>query len=388
MSTNTKEKFIKEVNINNIQAKTLLRKSKKIDSWFVARYGMNLYRGCQHNCTYCDGRAEKYNVDGEFGVDISVKSNALDLLRKELDPVRKRIPLKKGYVMVGGGVGDSYQQVEKEFGLTRSVLELVSSYNFPVHILTKSTLVERDLDILSKIHEKRQAIVSFSFSTIDERIASIFEPSVPSPTKRLETIAKIKSEGLYAGVYYMPVIPFISDSMEHMEEAIRAFKNAGADFVIFGGMTLKPGKQKDFFIDILQKNFPQKLENYNEIYYGNEWGSAKGIYYQKISEQFINLAKKYEIKIRIPASMFSNMIDLNDKVVVILEQMDYILKSMKQKSPYSYGAYAVAQLKESVSEVEDLTQLKGIGPVTERIIKEIMQTGTSRYYEKLINFDT
>ena len=75
------------MNIKEIEAKTILRKYKKIDSWFVSRYGMNLYRGCSHNCVYCDGRAEKYQVEGEFGKNVVVKTNAVDILRLELDPI-------------------------------------------------------------------------------------------------------------------------------------------------------------------------------------------------------------------------------------------------------------------------------------------------------------
>ena len=75
------------MNIKEIEAKTILRKYKKIDSWFVSRYGMNLYRGCSHNCVYCDGRAEKYQVEGEFGKNVVVKTNAVDILRRELDPI-------------------------------------------------------------------------------------------------------------------------------------------------------------------------------------------------------------------------------------------------------------------------------------------------------------
>ena len=80
--------------ISEVEAKSILRKHKRIDSWFISHYGMNLYRGCLHNCAYCDGRAEKYYVEGEFGKDVVVKTNALEVLNRELDPKRKRIPLK------------------------------------------------------------------------------------------------------------------------------------------------------------------------------------------------------------------------------------------------------------------------------------------------------
>ena len=179
--------------IKEIQAKSILRKHKKIDSWFISQYGMNLYRGCIHNCVYCDGRSEKYKVDGEFGREVIVKINAIDLLRKELEIKKRRIPLKKSYIMIGGGVGDSYQPVEKKYELTKKTLELLYKKNLPISILTKSTLVKRDIDIIKRINEKNKAIVSFSFSSTDDKISSIFEPGVPPPGERLKTIEFFKN---------------------------------------------------------------------------------------------------------------------------------------------------------------------------------------------------
>ena len=98
------------LNIKEIKAKSILRKQKKIESWFLTNYSLNLYRGCIHNCVYCDGRYEKYQVDGNFGEEVTVKTNAIEILKKELDPKRKRKPMKKGFIGLGGGVGDSYQR--------------------------------------------------------------------------------------------------------------------------------------------------------------------------------------------------------------------------------------------------------------------------------------
>ncbi|MBU1035966.1 hypothetical protein KJ898_00355 [bacterium] len=154
MSTNIRKGYIKEMTIREIEAKSILRKYKKIDSWFISRYGMNLYRGCTHNCIYCDGRAEGYYVDGEFGEDVTIKVNAVEILRRELDPKRKRAPFKRSFIMIGGGVGDSYQPIEEKYQLSRRALELVDEYNFPVHVLTKSTLIKKDIDILKKLTKK------------------------------------------------------------------------------------------------------------------------------------------------------------------------------------------------------------------------------------------
>jgi len=167
------------VTISKINAKSVLKKSKRVDSWFISCYGMNLYRGCSHNCIYCDGRAEQYRVEGDFGRDIAVKINAEEILRRELDPERKRKPFKPCFMMIGGGVSDSYQPIEKKYGITGKALEIAHERNFPVHVLTKSTLVERDLDIIKRINEKQRAIVSFSFSSADDRICLLY--TSPSP---------------------------------------------------------------------------------------------------------------------------------------------------------------------------------------------------------------
>ncbi|MCG2820788.1 MAG: hypothetical protein L6371_02745 [Candidatus Atribacteria bacterium] len=142
MNIDIRKGYIKEMTIIEIAAKSILRKYKKIDSWFISRYGMNLYRGCIHNCIYCDGRSESYYVDGEFGEDVTVKINAIEILRRELDPKRKRAPFKRSFIMIGGGVGNSYQPIEEKYQLSRKVLELIEEYDFPIHVLTKSTLIK------------------------------------------------------------------------------------------------------------------------------------------------------------------------------------------------------------------------------------------------------
>ena len=157
-----------------IKSKTILTKHKYTDDWFISKYGMNLYRGCEHSCEYCDGRAEKYRVEGTFGEDIYVKTNTVDLLKKDLPKLKE-----KAIIFVGGGVGDSYQPAELKFNLTRNTLKLLKKFNFPIHILTKSHLVERDFELIKEINKKNRAIVSFSLSTISGVGFSSFIPSAP-----------------------------------------------------------------------------------------------------------------------------------------------------------------------------------------------------------------
>ena len=368
-----------------IEAKSILRKSKKIDSWFLINYGMNLYRGCSHNCVYCDGRSEGYYVNGEFGEEVSVKINAIDILKKELDPKRKRIPLKHYFIGLVGGVGDSYQPLEKKYKLTRKVLELFYEKTFPVHILTKSTLVERDIDIIKKINKQNRAIVSFSFSSVNDEISSIFEPGVPPPSQRLKTLAKFKKEGIACGMYLMPVIPFITDTPEIMEETIRKAKETELDFIVFGGMTLKEGKQKEYFIKTLEGNYPGLLPQYENIYLKNKWGEPTKEYCQSLNQTFNLLSKKYKIPRRIPAYLYKDILEENDLVIVMLEQLDYLAKLEEKPSPYGYAAYYISKLKKPLSGIKgNLRSIRGVGKVTESIIKEILRTGSSSYYEKLL----
>jgi len=373
------------VTIREIEAKSILRKHKKIDSWFISRYGMNLYRGCSHNCVYCDGRSEDYYVDGEFGEDVTVKVNAVDILRRELDPQRKRIPLKPSFIMIGGGVGDSYQPIEGKYRLTGRTLQLVYEYGYPVHMLTKSVLIKRDIDILKRINERNRAIVSFSFSSMDDKLGAIFEPGVPSPSERLKTLAFFKSEGIACGMFLLPVIPFITDTPVLMEEAIRKASEAGADFIVFGGMTLKEGKQKDNFIDAVKQHYPGLMVKYQELYPGNRWGMAAGGYYNSLNMEFGRIAKKYRIPSRIPPALFRDILSENDFVVVILEHIDYLLKLEGRKSPFGYAAYSISQLSEPLSGMKgELHRIKGVGKTVEGIILEILETGSSSYYEHLL----
>jgi len=324
-------------------------------------------------------------VDGEFGEDVTVKVNAVDILRRELDPQRKRIPLKPSFIMIGGGVGDSYQPIEGKYRLTGRTLQLVYEYGYPVHMLTKSVLIKRDIDILKRINERNRAIVSFSFSSMDDKLGAIFEPGVPSPSERLKTLAFFKSEGIACGMFLLPVIPFITDTPVLMEEAIRKASEAGADFIVFGGMTLKEGKQKDYFIDAVKQHYPGLMVKYQELYPGNRWGMAAGGYYNSLNMEFGRIAKKYRIPSRIPPALFRDILSENDFVVVILEHIDYLLKLEGRKSPFGYAAYSISQLSEPLSGMKgELHRIKGVGKTVEGIILEILETGSSSYYEHLL----
>ena len=371
--------------ISEVEAKSILRKHKKIDSWFLSHYGMNLYRGCTHNCVYCDGRSEGYYVEGEFGRDVAVKMNAAEILRRELDPKRKRTPFKRSFIMVGGGVSDSYQPLEKKYELTRRALEVVYEHNFPVHMLTKSTLIERDINILKNINERIRAIVSFSFSSVDDDISAVLEPGVPPPSARLETIKRFKEAGIACGMFLLPVIPFVTDSLELIEAAVGKASEVGIDFIIFGGMTLKEGRQKDYFLNATRERHPDLAARYRSIYSYSKWGEPSKEYADAINLAFNAIARKYKVSMRIPLALYHDILSENDRVVVMLEHIDYLLKMQGLKSSLGYAAYSVSQLNEPLSNMRsELRKIKGVSEKTEGIVLDILDKGTSAYYEQLL----
>jgi len=372
------------VNIREIKAKSILLKHKKIDSWFVSRYGMNLYRGCAHNCVYCDGRSERYQVDGVFGENVAVKTNAVEVLRRELKPIGRHVKLKPGYVMLGGGVGDSYQPVEEKYQLTRRTLQLLCEYRWPVHILTKSTLVERDLDIIERINQQNRAIVSFSFSSTNDEISAVFEPHVPPPSERLETLAFFKRKGITCGMFLLPVIPFITDTPKMIAETLRKAHEIGVAFVIFGGMTLKDGRQEEYFYSLLRERYPNLLTKYGKIYGENKWGQATEEYYNTINSIFNEMSRKHQIARRIPPALYRNILPANDLVVVMLEHLDYFLRLEGKRSSFGYAAYEISKLNKPLSAIKSkLREIKGVGEKTENIILEILETKNSAYYNSL-----
>ena len=368
-----------------IKAKSILRKMRRrplqparsgwaascVDSWFVSGSGMNLYRGCAHDCAYCDGRAEKYRVDGEFGSEIQVKINAVEVLRRELRrdrPGQQELwpltsPRRGGFVLLGGGVGDSYQPVEARYRIARQTLELLAELQIPVHVLTKSALVLRDADVLERIARTAGALVSFSLSSADDELSAVFEPGAAPPSERLRALAALKDRGIAGGVFLMPVIPFVTDSARHIEATVAAAVAAGARYVLFGGMTLKQGRQKDHFLAVLGKFRPDLLPRYAGLYppppEGRpDWGNAPAEYYRRVTRIFAAAARNNRVPPRIPRTLWKDVLGGNDLVRVLLDQIREL--------------QAMAEISLPARPVRELT-------------REIQAEGTCGLYERLMS---
>lgn len=249
--------------IKEIQAKVLLSHVKQPDDWFGLKYNMNLYRGCQHQCIYCDSRSECYQIEN-FS-DILVKTNAIELLENELP--RKRV---KGTVGTGA-MNDPYMPLEKQLNLTGRALETIARHRFPVHILTKSDLVLRDIHILHEI-QKTYAAVSFTITTADDDLGKKLEPGASLVSERFQAIRTLASHGIYTGILLMPVLPFIEDNQENIVSIVKMAHESGASYIKASfGMTLRD-RQREYYYDKLDESFPGLKQKYIK-HFGNQYSA-------------------------------------------------------------------------------------------------------------------
>ena len=243
--------------IHEIEARVMLSHVPQPDEWFGLRYNMNLYRGCQHQCIYCDSRSECYGI--ENFKDVLVKTNAVDLLNRELPSKRE-----KGTIGTGS-MSDPYGPVEREYNLTGRALKAIAHFAFPVHILTKSDMVLKDLDTLVDVN-RVHAVVSFSLTTADDDLARNLEPGAPSPSRRLAAMAALAAKGIPTGVLLMPVLPFISDPPEMITDLVQQAADHGARYVLPSfGMTLRD-RQRDYYYDRLDRLFPGLRAQYQRSF--------------------------------------------------------------------------------------------------------------------------
>lgn len=273
--------------IKKIRAKKMLSNLKNPHPWFGIKYNMNIYRGCQHGCIYCDSRSQCYQIDN-FDV-INVKVNAVELLKKELPSKRE-----KGTVGTGS-MSDPYIPLEKEFNLTRKALKVIAGYHFPVHIITKSDLVVRDKDILQDINRIYGA-VSFTVTTSDDNLAKKVEPGAPPTSSRYRAMRILAESGIYTGLTMMPILPFIEDNEENIRCIVEKSAAHGAKYIIPSlGMTLRD-RQRAYYYKQLDKLFPEIREKY-ETKYGNQYGcfANNG---DGLMSKFKELCSKYKIKTR------------------------------------------------------------------------------------------
>jgi DNA repair photolyase len=256
----------------HIRVDSLLNKITTKDILFAGDYTIDPYQNCEFGCKYCDSSFEK---------TIYIKTNASEILKKEL----KNLP--KGRIIVGS-VHDPYQKIEEKLKITRNLLKIIKEQSFTCHILTKSDLVLRDVDILSDI---KDSLVTISITSIDEKISNIFEQNVPSPKNRLEIIEKLNENGIKAGLAVIPVLPFIFEN--NLEKIAKSAEKHNAQYLLFEHLELK-GNQKNIYLGILRKFYPTLVEKYEKLYHYSYMPEQE--YISKINSLIDRLYSRYDLK--------------------------------------------------------------------------------------------
>lgn len=225
---------------------------------------VNLYRGCEHDCIYCDARSSCYKMEHAF-LDIEVKENALELLEEELTKKRKKI------VVSTGSMSDPYMPLEKHIKLTRGLLERIYLYGHGIHIQTKSDLILRDIDLLKKINKRTKASVSVTITTLDDELAKIIEPKATLPSKRLELLEKLHEAGIQTYVWITPLLPYLTDTLDNLRSILNACKKYQVKGIVYFDflLTLREGNREHFY-QMLDEHFPRLKQKYIHDY-GNSY---------------------------------------------------------------------------------------------------------------------
>lgn len=237
---------------------------KKVKGILSSSNGMNLYRGCLHGCIYCDSRSDCYHMDHLFE-DIEVKENALELL--DISLRKKRKPCMIGM----GAMTDPYIPLEDQLLYTRGALEIIDRNGFGVTLITKSSRVLRDLDVLKSIQTYSKCVIQMTLTTYDEDLCKILEPNVSTTKERFETLLTLYKEGIPTIVWLTPILPFINDNEENLRGILDYCINAHVKGIICFdmGVTLREGN-REYFYSKLEQHFPGLKETYINKY-GNSY---------------------------------------------------------------------------------------------------------------------
>ncbi len=272
-------------------AKKIITRNQSPDISFDR--SINPYRGCEHGCVYCFARPTHSYLGLSPGLDfeskLTVKPNAAELLAKELADPKYEVR-----TMALGTNTDPYQPIERDYRITRGVLEVLAKTKHPVGIVTKSALVQRDIDILAPMAAEGLARVAISITTLDPKLARHLEPRAPTPPKRLETVKRLSEAGIPVTVMMAPVIPALND--EEIERVLDAAKAAGA--VSAGYVLLRlPYEIKDLFQEWLAEHRPDRVNHVMSLVkstrggkaYQADWGKrmiGDGVYAWTIGRRF------------------------------------------------------------------------------------------------------
>jgi len=277
------------------KCKSVLGTFGLLNTQFWASYCFDPYNNCEFNCLYCHTASQKFENCREFSVPVFAKTNAPKVLTHELSTFKR-----KGIVRLSLST-DPYQPAEKEYQITRQVLQVLNQYSWPFAIGTKSDLILRDIDLIEEASKKSWCCVAITITTLDATLAKTIEPNVPPPKRRLEVIKALADRGITVGLWMIPLIPYVTDSEENMSQVIGAATKAGAKFVLTGMLDMRG---TDRFKNFLRCRQEPLLSKYNYLYEGRplapSCGNMDESYLYNTYVRFDNVCRRYNVQNYIP----------------------------------------------------------------------------------------
>ncbi len=251
---------------------------------------VNPYRGCTHACAYCFARQTHTYLDLDAGRDfdsqIVVKTNVADVLALELG----RDSWSHEHVALGTNT-DPYQRAEGRYRLMPGIIEALASSQTPFSILTKGTLLRRDLPLLQRARERVDVSLAMSIAVFDDELQRSIEPGTPSAQGRLQTVRAATEAGFRVTVFLMPVLPHLTDSVAALDDALRQIAEAGAAGVVHGALHLRPGA-KQWFLQWLSREHPELVSSYAALYPGAA-ATARRDYRRWLARRVAPLARSH-----------------------------------------------------------------------------------------------
>jgi DNA repair photolyase len=282
----------RQVEYREMEARSILNRTKPSMPF---HWTVNPYRGCEFGCVYCYARYTHEFMEQDpaaFEDLIYAKARAADLLMNDLRKADRRETIAIGTAT------DPYQPAERRYGNMREILTVLArERGRRVFITTKSDLVTRDIDLLSKIAEANLVNVNMTVTTLDTKLARILEPRAPRPDLRIEAVGKLASAGIITGVSASPVLPLINDSERSLGAVGKAARDAGAKHFWAGVLFLRPAS-KGVFYGFLEKHFPHLVRRYRERY--DDAIYLKGAYPEMIRERVHRIRERYGLDAGVP----------------------------------------------------------------------------------------
>ncbi|MFC7384870.1 Rv2578c family radical SAM protein [Sphaerisporangium rhizosphaerae] len=252
------------------------------------QWTVNPYRGCSHACVYCFARKTHTYLDLDSGRDfdskIVVKVNAAELLRKEL-----AAPRWGGQPIAMGTNVDCYQRAEGRYRLMPGILAALRDARNPFSVLTKGSLILRDLDLLAEAAQVTEVSTALSIGSVDDELWRSVEPGTPRPAARLEVCAALTSRGLSCGVLMAPILPYLSDSPRRLARTVELIAQAGATDIVPIVLHLRPGA-REWFLGWLGREHPRLVPRYLELY--GRGAYAPQAYRSRVVQQVRELAER------------------------------------------------------------------------------------------------